>query len=78
MALQEVDRNSLPMVQGIRGYLIYGEFKNSNKLTKSQSAFYYHFALAILNNSNFSLLGLIAPTQPPLLGPPLVPVLSIL
>lgn len=50
------------MVQGIRGYLVCREFKNSNKLTKSQSAFYCHFALAMLNNSNFSLLGLMAPT----------------
>lgn len=54
-------RSGPPRVQAIRGYLVCREFKNSNKPTKSQSAFYYPFAVAILNNSNSSLLRLMAP-----------------
>lgn len=50
-----------PRAQGICEYLVC-RFKNSNKPTKSQSAFYYHPAPAILNNSNSCLLGLTAPT----------------
>lgn len=54
------------------------EFKKSNKPTKSQPAFYYHFALAILNNSSSSLLRLTAPIKATSLGPPLAPVFSII
>lgn len=49
MAFQWVDgRSGPPRVQAIREYLVYREFKNGNKLTKRQSAFYYRLALAIL------------------------------
>lgn len=54
------------------------EFKNRNKLTKSQPAFYYHFARAIVNNSHSSQLRLTAPIIATSLGPPLAPVFSII
>lgn len=62
VAFQGVDgRSGPPRVQAIRGYLVCREFKNSNKPTRSQSAFYYPSALAILNNSHSSLPRLMAP-----------------
>lgn len=46
---------------GNREGLASREFKNSNKPTKSQFAFYYHPTPAIPDNSNSCLLGLTAP-----------------
>lgn len=67
-----------PMVQAIRGNLVCREFKNSNKLTKSQSIFYYHLDWQFQTILTSPCWGKMAPTQPPLLGSPLVLVLSIL
>lgn len=66
------------MVQAIRGNLAYREFKNSNKLTKSRSVFYYHLHWQFQTILTSPCWGKMAPTQPPLLGSPPVLVLSIL
>lgn len=58
-------------MQAIRGHLVYGEFKNSNKLPEVSLLFIITLHWQFQTILTSPCWGKMAPIQPPLLGPPL-------